>query len=355
MKTYFYRLRFQGPVHFGSSVMSLENTRERLSSDSLCSALINSFSVTGEADDAINALKQETPGFILSSLFPFGPSEQGTETVYALPCPLSAPPVKDEKIIADHAKDLKQIKYLMPSDFFSWIGETPLDSEEIMAVTERSKTLARPWDSIKEKGWWAEELRPRVAADRTCQTSSIWRASSLRFHKDAGLYGLITINDETWETRLSNAFSLLGELGIGGERTYGMGCFDFSGFMPLDELGLNITKSKCLRFVLLSNYFPCADERSELNNIFEAWDFTETRGYVVSGRMATTLKRKRIRMIVEGSVAKERVKGAVADVTPEGRDMVLTHNVYRSGLAFLMPFDSMPCGLQSPDDDGGLK
>ncbi len=349
MKTCFYRLRFHSPVHFGSSVMGLENTRERVSSDSLCSALINSFSVLGDADEAVNALKQETPGFILSSLFPFGPSEQGTGSVYALPCPLTAPCVSDGKIIADYGKDLKQIKYLIPSDFFSWIGETPLDSEEVVAVIKRSKTLAKPWDSKKEKGWWAEELRPGVAADRTCQTSSIWRVGTLRFHKDAGLYGLIRINDETWETGLANAFTLLGELGIGGERTYGMGCFDFSGFLPLDELGLNMPKSECLRFVLLSNYFPCADERSELNNIFEAWDFTENRGYVVSGRMATTLKRKRIRMIAEGSVTKKSVRGDVADVTPDNGDTLLSHNVYRSGLAFLMPFDNM----QSPDDNGG--
>ncbi len=353
MKTYLYRLRFHGPVHFGTTSTDLENTRNCVSSDSLFSALINSFSVSGQADEAVSALMQENPAFVLSSLFPFGPSEDNTGTVYALPCPLNTPPVRDEKILTDHGKYLRQIKYLTPPDFFSWIGDTPLDSEAAQAIIERSKKLARPWDREKGKGWWSEELRPRGATGRTDWNSSAWRCLAVHFHKDAGLYGLVRINDEKWEEKLSGAFSLLGDMGLGGERTYGMSFFDFSGFESLAEMGPGMAKTECLRFVLLSNYFPADNERPDLSEVFEAWDFTESRGYVVSGRMATNFKRKRIKMVVEGSVVKEPVMGKIADVTPDNPgELGLPHRVCRSGLAFLMPLDSALC---SSEDQGGAK
>jgi len=342
MKTYLYRLHFKGPVHFGSTGIGLENTQECLSSDSLTSALINAFSILGMADEVIRALKEERPAFVLSSLFPFGfpfaPSEDASETIYALPRPLVKPPVKDNKIFTLLGKDLKRQKYLDPNDFFAWIGDVPLDFEEVKGILDRSRRLARPWDREKGEGWWTTELRPRVALDRESQNSNIWFCGTLHFHMYAGLYGLIRIIDDKWKEDLAGAFKLLGELGLGGERTYGMGTFDFSGFEPLHGVLLRGLQKDSPRFVLLSNYYPTDDERSNLGEKFEAWDFIENRGYVVSGRMATTLKRKRIRMIVEGSVVKQPVKGTMADVTPDDADSLgLEHRVYRSGRAFLMP------------------
>lgn len=59
---------------------------------------------------------------------------------------------------------------------------------------------------------------------------------------------------------------------------------------------------------------------------------------LVSGRMATKVKRKRLQMIVERSVLKKTVKGKMVKVTPNQPETLgLVHDVYRSGLAFLMP------------------
>jgi CRISPR-associated protein Csm4 len=50
------------------------------------------------------------------------------------------------------------------------------------------------------------------------------------------------------------------------------------------------------------------------------------------------LKRKRVRMIKEGSVLKIPLKGTIVDVTPDNPDQLgLKHKIYRSGLAFLAP------------------
>lgn len=343
MKTYIYRLRFKGPVHFGTIGIGLENTLERLSSDSLTSALVNAFSVLGGAEEAIMAMAGNRPSFWLSSLFPFGPLENDSGTAYALPRPLSLPSVEDLGILRDLGKDLKRIKYLVPGDFAAWVREAPLSSEEVRAIVSRSQKLARPWNSQTETGWWAVELRPRVALDRSNQNSSIWHCGALHFQNSAGLFGLVHVVDDTWTNGLSSAFKLLGDLGIGGERTYGMGCFDFSGFVPLDNVWTPVLKVDGKKYVLLSNFFPADDERHLLKDSLVAWDFLETRGYVVSGRMASTLKRKRLRMIAEGSVLNQPLRGKMVDITPDHSEALgLTHPVYRSGLAFILPEGGTP-------------
>jgi CRISPR-associated protein Csm4 len=343
MKTYLYQLRFKGPVHFGTVGIGLENTLEHLSSDSVTSALINAFSVLGGAEEAISALAGENPSFVLSSLFPFGPSEDGSGTAYALPRPLNKPPVENQEILRVLGKDLKRIKYLAPRDFAAWTGESPLSLDEAIAIVNRSQKLAKPWNSQTDTGWWAIELRPRVALDRISNNSSIWHCGALHFQSDAGLFGLVRVIDDSWKSGLSSAFKLLGDLGLGGERTYGMGSFDFSGFEPLDDAWAPLSRSDGKQFVLLSNFFPADDERPLLKDSLVAWDFLETRGYVVSGRMATTLKRKRVRMIAEGSVLKRPLRGKIVDVTPDHSEAFgLTHPVYRSGLAFVLQEGGTP-------------
>ena len=338
MKTYIYRLRFKAPVHFGTTGIGLENTLERLSSDSLTSALINAFSIMGGADEAISALTAKSPSFLLSSLFPYGPPENGSGTAYALPRPLSKPPVADQEIVRGFGKDLKHIRYLTPGDFAAWIGRHSLSSEQVEAMIKRSQQLGRFSSRDSGIGWWALELRPRVALDRVSQNSNIWHCGALHFEKDAGLYGLVRMSDESWKNDLSSAFNLLGDLGLGGERTYGMGAFDFGGFEPLDQAWTSVSEMDSNQFVLLSNFFPADDERNLLVDSLIAYDFRETRGYVVSGRMATTLKRKRIRMIAEGSVLKMPLRGKMVDVTPDRSEAFgVGQPVFRSGLAFILP------------------
>ncbi len=338
MKTYLYRLQFKAPVHFGITNIGLETTYERLSSDSLTSALVNAFSVLDKAKMVIKALREPQPPFILSSLFPFGPVQGANGPVYALPCPLMNPTVEDDEVFRALGKDLKRTRYLTAEDFFSWIGSKPLSSEELGAILDNSKEVANRWSTETGKGWWATEMRLRVAVDRESRNSSIWSCNTLHFHEDAGLYGLIRVGDRKWKGQIDEAFRLLGDLGLGGERTYGMGTFEFSGLDPIYNVWPFAQGKNPARFILLSRYYPADNERPHLRERLESWDFTESRGYVVSGRMATSLKRQRVRMITEGSVLKRPVIGKMARVTPEkSSDLGLHHEVYRSGLAFTMP------------------
>ncbi len=340
MRTYLYHLEFPSGVHFGRHGIGLEETKETLPSDSLASALINAFAVMGEASEVLEALRGPNPCFVLSSLFPYGPEGPGGgRRLYAVPRPLTSPEVKSATDLQKSGKDLKKIRYLEPRDALRWLEAEPFDAEEIEAVMGRARRLARPWDGESLEGWMAVSLRPRVALDRTSQNSAIWWCSVVHFRDGAGLYGLVRVPDDTWRDRLEAAFRLLGDLGLGGERTYGLGSFRFHGLIPLAEAWPEIkTMKKASRYLLLSRYAPAAQELGGLGAALQAWDLEESRGFVVSGRSTTTLKRKRLWFLTEGSVATQPLPGRLVDVTPEhGPALGLPHPVFRSGLGFWFP------------------
>uniref|UniRef100_A0A832A1F8 CRISPR system Cms protein Csm4 n=1 Tax=Desulfacinum infernum TaxID=35837 RepID=A0A832A1F8_9BACT len=340
MNTYLYHLEFPVGAHFGRQGIGLEETGETVPSDSLVSGIVNAFALMGEAEEVLHELGGASPPFVLSSLFPFGPgADNGEKPLYAVPRPLSSPPVKDPRLLQRAGKDLKKTRYLQPRDVLRWLDGKPLSAKDLEAIQERTRGLARPWDGESQDGWSATTLRPRVALDRASQGSTIWWCGVVHFRRGAGLYGLVRFRDDTWRARLETALRLLGDMGLGGERTYGLGTFRFGGFLPLKDVWGELGRPQEVgRFVLLSRYVPAVTELARLRETLTAWDMEESRGFVVSGRHALTLKRKRVRCLTEGSVATEPLAGRLVDVTPEhGPALGLPHRVYRSGLGFWFP------------------
>lgn len=345
MIVFLYRLHFKGPLHLGVYGIDLLGVEEKLSSDSLTSALINAVKVISgdtEASELVNALNSPSPPFVLSSLFPFGPNPKNKNS-YAevLIRPLIDPPLEDKKVYKKYGKELKRIRYLSIEDFKKFVGQEILTVSEIENILERSKMFT--------DGWWSEAVRPRVALDRLSQNSNIWNQAAIWFSKEgrskegdpikgSGLYGLIRINDEKWKPKLESAFRMLGDMGIGGERTYGLGLFEFGGFESLKGEWKNLFEKPARAYIFLSVYYPAENERDLLKSYLQSWEIVERRGYIVSGRYPTTIKRKRVRMITEGSVTLKPLKGCMVDVTPDtAPELGIPHRVYRSGLAFLVP------------------
>ncbi|MBW1990884.1 MAG: type III-A CRISPR-associated RAMP protein Csm4 [Deltaproteobacteria bacterium] len=341
MELYAYCLHFSGPVRFGATGIGLEETDLTLDSDGLTSAFLNALAVKEGPEAVAEFIRQVlagNPPVIFSSLFPFGPDPlDHSQTAYVLPKPLSGPPTAPETL-RDFGKDLKKLNWLRPQDAARWLASGSLTAEELQGILERSRDLARSREDDPESGWFAEELRPRVALDRSHSGSALWACAALRFAPGAGLYGLVALTQQWRETWL-DTLHLLGGLGLGGERTYGFGEFVVSGPNPLGDEWESLLTAPRERFLLLSAYFPAPEERPRLADCLEAWNFVERRGFIVTGRRATTLKRKRVRLLVPGSVLRRPLKGAYADVTPEDYQALgLAHRVYRCGLAFTLPF-----------------
>jgi CRISPR-associated protein Csm4 len=347
MKTYLYRLDFTSPVHLGAHGIGLEQTLTTLSSDALVSALINALAVLGKADNAVAGLCSNNPPFVMSSLFPFGP-DSGGKTIYTVKRPI-IPPKTDPATLRDKGKDIKKLDFIKLEDLANWLGERPLSVDEIENITKVQDFMGGPEgaeignsesQTVKQQKpnkWWTIAMRPRVALDRQSQNSNIWFCAVLHFSSGAGLYGLVHIHSDQWFVILKQAFNLLGDMGIGGEKTYGMGLFTFKGFEPIETV-VKPLPTGLSKKALLSAYYPNEAERNRLPDCLEAWDFFESKGYIVTGRDATTLKRKRVNFLSEGSVFTKTVTGAMVNVTPDAGDaMGLIHPIYRCGLAFMLP------------------
>jgi CRISPR-associated protein Csm4 len=346
MKLFLYQLRFKGPVRFGASGIGLEETALTLDSDGLTSAFLNALAASaGSAavEGYLNASQAGEPPMVFSSLFPFGPDPLDSKrNIWAVPRPLSAPPASAESL-RHLGKKLKRLRWLRPEDAASWLGGKELSLEGLERLWQRSQGLAaeiaaEPEDrSGKRPGWYVRELRPRVALDRNTATSNLWACAAVRFAPGAGLYGLVRL-EEAWQDCWLQTMRLLGEMGLGGERTYGFGEFRLTGPQHLGDEWHPLLNLPSARRLLLSTYYPTPEEKGSLAEAVEAWEITESRGYIVSGRQATTFKRKRVRLMASGSVFRRPLKGALADVTPDDHEALgLKHRVYRVGFAFLLP------------------
>jgi CRISPR-associated protein Csm4 len=346
MKLFLYQLHFKGPVRFGASGIGLEETDLTLDSDGLTSAFLNALAAA-EGSAAVEAFLGETQAggapAVFSSLFPFGPDPfQGKGTAWTLPRPLSAPPASPGAL-RYLGKKLKQLRWLCPEDAARWLGAEEIELEGLEALCQRSQHLAATIGAELEShpgktaGWYIKELRPRVALDRSTAASNLWACAAVRFAPGAGLYGLVRL-EEAWQERWLSTMRLLGDMGLGGERTYGFGEFRLSGPQPLGDEWQPLLNLPSGRHLLLSAYYPAPEELGSLAESLEAWKVLERRGYVVSGRQATTFKRKRVRLLVAGSVLRRSLKGDLVDVTPDDHEALgLRHRVYRSGLALFLP------------------
>ncbi|MGQ3684150.1 MAG: type III-A CRISPR-associated RAMP protein Csm4 [Candidatus Loosdrechtia sp.] len=324
MEVYIYRLEFKGPTHFGETGIDLENVGEWVSSDTLFSALINTMSniTKGDAVSEFIDKYKENPPFLLSSLFLYN------NNTYFLPRPMYDDHIPAE-LKREKGKVLKKIKWLSTNRFQQWMNNTNLSESDLSDMESSQK-------SYKEA--FSTEIRPRVSLDRITQSSNIYHCGYVHFRENAGLYGLVAFNDLSLVEKVKELLTILGETGLGGERTYGCGTFKLICPEKVSGVFKEILESKTSRYTLLSLYHPAEDEKGNLSNRFIAYDVIRKCGWITTGRYALPLKRKSVGFIREGSVSKAIIKGTLVDVTPDNPPPeTLTHKIYRYGYAFTVP------------------
>ncbi|BCB96601.1 type III-A CRISPR-associated RAMP protein Csm4 [Dissulfurispira thermophila] len=324
MEVYLFKLRFRGPVHFGDTGIDLENVQETVSSDTLFSALMNTISIYYERNEAEDLIEKfiNNPPFIFTSLFVYH------KGLYFLPKPM------DDTFISEDTKrlkgkELKKLKWLEISDFLNWHSQSNLTDKDISNMQQKQSLYTDAF---------VREIRPRVVLDRITQQSSIYHCGYIYFKKNAGLYGLVAFSDKGFIEKFKNILYLLGQTGIGGERTYGCGTFKIESFEPVDSTFNMILHTNTDKYTILSLYHPAQDERQNLRNNLLSYDIIRKKGWITTGRKALTLKRKSVGFITEGSVSKGPLKGCLVDITPDNPPPdTLSHRVYRYGYAFTAP------------------
>ena len=370
------RLNFgRSPTHFGQVGIGLEETTERLQSDTLFSALISTYarvfnqpSETAAGKSKVEALlenfldTQTPPPFRLGSTFVY--RRQGDDFVDYLPKLAGEPPGYPGDDLS-FTKAYKKLAYLPKSVWQRWYqgdGFTSQDAAELETLETKSSAngaaLAQA-ETFSYSSAFTRYTLPKVAIDRTTRATNFYHTGLTQFAWEpgrestdgwgdqnvkhlAGLYFLIMFPEASpaLEAELRQTLAVLGETGVGGERSSGAGRFTVFAWETLpNDWNDMVTFDSGERHGLISLFW---DEGINCSWLGEGDRYSiQDRGGWIASPSGRQLRRQMIRMFAEGSVFQAQPLGQLKDVTPQILDNRgefiphpgLRHSVYRSGVA----------------------
>jgi len=331
VKLDYLKLKFTSPLHLGTNRPGFESTDEILHSDTLFSAIINIWARLYPEDIGTffpesSGESLDFPWFQLSSAFPYC-----DKSLY-FPKPFKKLNTGDEDNHRDPkiAKKIKKLKYLDQKLFEKALNDEFITTEDDQFSGNGMFLNASP---ITEMNPFATYDVPRVIKDRKSGVTTPFNFSRICFDEKAGLWFAAKFSDEKWKQRFRAVLNLLGDTGIGGDRSVGHGQFEV---IQADILELNVpTDSQyCLN---LSLYHPKAEEIPAIPEE-ASYQLIERKGWVFSGT-SKPLRRQSVRMFREGSVLgnAEYCRGDLVKVLDKNNAQDLDHHIYRYGIAFTIP------------------
>jgi len=340
MSVWEVRLEPKGAFHLGERGIGYEETAEGIHADTLFGALCAAWAILYGEDALLTDLlpprpipEEWEPPFLLSSAFPYAGS------VRFFPAPLLPPESSDPAAWAN-------VTWVSEALFGAWIRKEPLEEGvrlhggAVVMTREEAETLAQELDERPLRTdpgsvrLWVQDRVARVTLDSISHASQLWHFGRLQFHEGCGLFFLVRplrIPKECFEA----AMRLLGDTGIGGDRSAGYGLFEAS-WNPFDPSWWRSADPR--GFVTLAPLWPRADQVAELLTQGCRYRLVTRTGWI-GGPLPTPYRRKSVRMLAEGSVLggdPGRIWGTLADVTPEPIPEPI-HPVYRWGVAFPVP------------------
>lgn len=312
-----YRLKFTAPFHVDSRGNSFyEESGSFIHSDTLSSAILATWALIWP--EQINQQAQ-VPSFRLSSAFPY------YQDCYFLPRVLSSQAIR---LPADKLKQAKKLKKIQWLDTKLWLASladpnwaNTIDLEKGICQS----VLVSQSNALPEK-LWLEEERPRLSINRInnqAAENQIFNFSRIWFDPDGGLYFLAVFDDEASRQQFETALRVLGDSGIGADRTSGNGCFAPSeGQMPELQLA---GQGQAVALSLV-NPAPGDCQTGWLDGA--AYKLVSRGGWIGG----SGIRKQRVRMFAEGSVFNQPLTGQMVDVSVGH----LRHKVFRDGRGFFV-------------------
>ncbi|ANQ53038.1 CRISPR-associated protein Csm4 [Thermosipho sp. 1063] len=307
MKKYRVKLKFRTPLHVGEKDNIYNAVSKFVHSDTIFSGLVNAYNILfgGEKTEKfLNVIIEDPDIFRISSSFFY------YKDIYFYPKPFGYNFGLD-KFYLDDMKKIRKLEFVS-EEFLKGNVENPVIFGKFATNGKNVEEFVHVRDV------------PRIVNDRITNEVSIFYMSYVTFDKDSGLWFFLDV-DESLENEVFASLKLLGDEGIGGERTYGYGAFEFD----VEEVDL---KSEGKMFLLLSSYYP--KDQSEVRKVIY-YKIYEKTGYVFS-LYDNTKRQPIVRLFSEGSVFSDKVVGKILDITPKGFKY---HRVYKYARAYLIPIE----------------
>jgi CRISPR-associated protein Csm4 len=348
-----YHLSFPHGLHVGRGVESLDETLSYVPSDTLFAALLDIWNILGR--DVKNLLADENaePAFRVTSAFPFA----GQVRFYPMPVDLRA--VFSQSVLENEGagKTIKKIRYLsegllqkalkngkLDEYLFEKENKKPakglgiqsgalwLTDEEIQALPKairerKDKKGNRSPRALWVQKVWAMQTISRVTLDRISSAPNLFQAARTVYTDECGLWFGATGQLE----KLAAILPVLGENGLGGERTAGYGAFSYEESKHFPGFS---SPQPNERAYLLSRYHPRKEEVALLQVDSAAYRLETVRGWLRTPDKAAVQRRKPIWMVTEGSLLIGNPQGDAPNVKPEyeaPNGEKISHPIYRPG------------------------
>lgn len=354
-----YRLVPRGAFHVGERGVGMEETSVVIHSDTVFSALCVALRETGHAlnpllkrwpramtrGEAVDLAPGDwPPPFAVSSAFPYAGD------VYFLPRPLLTLVGLSESEVPGLGKRLKKVRFVSEQVFAAIVNAQPLgpllgsfipegaslqDGAVMAAVAEVEQLRRRFADPLSgATRFWSKDTASRVALDRKSTRSQVYGVGRVTFAAGCGLALLVAYNDESLRPSVERALRVLGDAGLGGERSSGHGQFSLEVAGAYQPPAVQVPNG----YTLLSLYWPTRHEVA--GGVLDAasYGLLMRRGWV-SSPDGSNLRRRSVRMLSEGSVLRRLPQGALADVKPLDPFPAtnVPHDVWRYGVALTVP------------------
>lgn len=314
--TYRIDLRFTAPVHLGFMDAAYEVSESLIHSDTIFSALVCSHALLygrEETNKLFEALVSGRTHLLVSSAF------HRINGVRFLPRPKGETFGLDRKLDVSRLKTIKKIKFVDEEIILHdlRVDEKDICGQYLSKKVELLGSHPQPFVILE---------RARVSVGRLNSSSNLFYFAEVHFAQNCGLWFYLSV-DESIEKRIFAALKLLSEEGFGGDRTYGLGSFEY-------EVSRVELPKEGEKYLLTSICVPSEEDLKNFSETFLSYELTTRTGYIYG----TDKRSKKVWALTEGSVFSRPINGSLLDVTPEGFESDYGYRVYRFGKAFLLPF-----------------
>jgi CRISPR type III-A-associated RAMP protein Csm4 len=328
------KLHFTTPVHFGRGREEPDKSELIYHSDSLKSAI---YSIGVHFFEEWKNEKKFCDSFRISSCFPFAKDE------FFLP----KPQLKRKIIISDLSEDktskkVKKIEFFEKTVFENFINTSnDFFKINLSNVTPNGVFVSKEnIEQKKHKEFFKTEVQQRVKVPLEWENkdSDPFYIDRIYFEKECGLYFIAEFDNSEIENQVLRALKLLGENGIGTDRSVGNGLFNFNVDRDVSEFSFNIN-SLHDNYLLLGLYLPNENEHKAINFDKSSWSLIKRGGYIAGSEIEEFmhLRKKSVYMFGEGSILKSSLalKGKTENLSPDWNDEKM-HPVWRDGQCLIL-------------------
>lgn len=346
------KLYFKSGLHLSLGKRdNYDRSQLRLHSDTLKSALfVTALKLFPELLEEIDG--QEKPEdrypkqsqffqqFRISSGFPF--LETVGNTLYFLPKPMDGFHLDLSQSTEDR-KLLGKIQYV-EKDTLVRIFKGELSLNDLSHLSIDRKFFAFGSD-LQKKQIFRNTIQQHVAIPRGGNDDgNPFSVDKIFFEEGAGLYFLVETNDDKVVEKLKAVVKLLGDTGLGTDKTMGGGQFTFK--FAQEPFIWPLSKDIASMQMNISLYWPQAGELPDLSRA--SYKLIRRGGFIASpyNYDHQSIRKRSVYMFEEGAVFPEQLalNGRIGDLRPKSETLAnsdvppVNHPVWRDGQAIFLPF-----------------